>query len=52
MWQYEQTDFPFYYWLANQFAIADHHFAPMASGTFGNRDFYRLLKAKFGLTDR
>ncbi len=22
MWQYDQTDFPFYYWLANEFAIA------------------------------
>ncbi len=50
MGEYEQTDFPFYYWLANQFAIADHHFAPMASGTFGNRDFL-LFGTNAGVVD-
>jgi phospholipase C len=39
MWEYDDSDFPFYYWLASTFAIADRHFAPMASGTFGNRNF-------------
>jgi len=50
MWQYEQTDFPFYYWLANEFAIADRHFAPMASGTFGNRNFM-LFGTNAGVVD-
>ncbi len=36
---YDDTDLPFYYWLATSFAVNDRHFAPMASGTFGNRDF-------------
>jgi phospholipase C len=36
---YEDTDLPFYFWLANTYALSDSHFAPMASGTYGNRDF-------------
>lgn len=39
MGEYEQADLPFYYWLASTFAISDRHFAPMASGTFGSRNF-------------
>ncbi len=50
MWQYDQTDFPFYYWLANEFAIVDRHFAPMASGTFGNRNFM-LFGTNAGVVD-
>jgi phospholipase C len=50
MWQYAETDFPFYYWLANEFAIADRHFAPMASGTFGNRNFM-LFGTNAGVVD-
>jgi len=50
MWQYDQTDFPFYYWLAGEFALADHHFAPMASGTFGNRNFF-LFGTNAGVVD-
>lgn len=37
---YEPSDLPFYYWLANSYALADRHFAPMVSGTFGNRNFF------------
>ncbi len=36
---YTDADLPFYYWLATHFATSDRHFAPMASGTFANRDF-------------
>jgi phospholipase C len=36
---YEQTDLPFYYWLANTYALSDRHFAPLVGGTFGNRNF-------------
>lgn len=39
MSQYESSDLPFYYWLANHYAINDRHFAPMQSGTFSVRNF-------------
>ncbi len=37
---YEQTDLPFYYWLANTYALSDRHFASIVGGTFANRNFY------------
>jgi phospholipase C len=36
---YDDTDLPFYYWLATSYAVSDRHFAPTASGTFANRNF-------------
>ncbi len=36
---YEKADLPFDYFLASTYAIGDNHFSPMASGTYGNRDF-------------
>ena len=36
---YDDTDLPFYYWLAKTFAISDRHFAPMVGGTFGCRNY-------------
>jgi len=36
---YDPGDLPYDYWLASTFAVSDRHFAPMASGTFANRDF-------------
>lgn len=39
MSQYDDTDLPFYFWLANTYALGDRHFASMVSGTFGNRNF-------------
>jgi phospholipase C len=41
---YEQSDLPFYYWLASTFAINQRHFAPVVSGTFANRNFFYLGK--------
>ena len=35
----DQTDLPFYYFLASTFAINERHFAPVVSGTFANRNF-------------
>jgi len=35
----DSTDIPFYYWLANTFALADHHFPSVQSGTWANRDY-------------
>jgi phospholipase C len=39
---YDQPDLPFYYFLANTFAIADHFFPSVLSGTFPNRDYLLL----------
>ncbi len=47
---YDDTDLPFYYWLATTFAVSDRHFAPMQSGTFGNRDFF-LFGTNAGVVD-
>jgi phospholipase C len=42
---YGPGDLPFYYWLANTFAINDRHFASVRSGTWPNRDFLMLATA-------
>jgi phospholipase C len=42
MGTYEARDVPFYYWLANTFAINDHHFASARSGTWPDRNFLML----------
>jgi phospholipase C len=39
MGYYDNTDLPFLYWLANNFAIADRYFAPALGGTWANRDY-------------
>lgn len=47
---YEQTDLPFYYFLANTYAMGDRHFSPMAAGTFGNRN-YMMFGTSAGVLD-
>jgi phospholipase C len=47
---YDESDIPFYYWLARTYAINDHHFAPIASGTYANRAFY-LFGSNGGVVD-
>jgi phospholipase C len=49
MGHYEQADLPFYYFLANTFAIADRYFPSARTGTFPNRD-YMLLGTSDGVT--
>src|SRR5436305_1144074 len=39
MLYYDQTDIPFYYWLADTFAIGDHYFSSMLGPTWPNRDY-------------
>ncbi len=39
MGYYDENDLPFYYWLASTFAVADHHFPSVLSGTWANRDY-------------
>ena len=36
---YDQTDLPFYYWLATTFSQSDRHFASVLGGTWPNRDY-------------
>ncbi len=49
MGNYEASDLPFYYWLANTFAINDRHFPSERSGTWPNRNFL-LLGTADGVT--
>jgi phospholipase C len=39
MGYYDGVDLPFFYWLANTFAIADRYFGSALGGTWANRDF-------------
>lgn len=39
MGYYDQADLPFYYWLANTFAISDRYFCSVLGPTWPNRDF-------------
>jgi phospholipase C len=39
---YEASDLPFYYFLASTYAVADHYFPSVRSGTFPNRDYMLL----------
>ncbi|MGH7269819.1 MAG: phospholipase C, partial [Polyangiaceae bacterium] len=39
LWWYDQTDLPFYYQLADTFAIADHYHASVPGPTWPNRMF-------------
>ncbi|MGZ3421295.1 MAG: phospholipase C [Polyangiales bacterium] len=39
---YDQTDLPFYYWLASTWALNDRHFASVRSGTYPDRNFLYL----------
>jgi phospholipase C len=36
---YDETDLPFYYFLAKTYALADNHFPSVLSGTWPNRDY-------------
>ncbi len=49
MLYYDQTDIPFYYWLADRFAIADHYFSSMLGPTWPNRDYLYAATSR-GLT--
>jgi phospholipase C len=47
MTYYTADDLPFYYWLANEFAIADHYHASVAGPTWPNR-MYLYAASSFG----
>jgi phospholipase C len=44
---YTQDDLPFYYWLANEFSIADHYHSSVAGPTWPNR-MYLYAASSFG----
>ncbi len=44
---YDEQDLPFYYALANQFAVGDRYFASAMTQTFPNR-FYLMAATSFG----
>ncbi len=46
---YDETDLPFYYWLASEFSIADHYHSSMLGPTFPNRMFL-YAASSFGFT--
>jgi len=50
LWWYDERDLPFYYDLANRFAIADHYFSSMLGPTWPNRD-YLYAASSFGVID-
>jgi phospholipase C len=49
MGYYDQTDLPFYYQLANTFAVADHYHCAVQGPTWPNR-MYLLAATSFGET--
>ena len=49
MGYYDQTDLPFYFWLANEFAIADHYHCSVQGPTWPNR-MYLYAASSFGTT--
>ena len=47
---YDNTDIPFYYWLANTFAIADHYHSSLLGPTWPNRMYFYAATSR-GATD-
>lgn len=47
---YDETDLPFYYWLASEFAIADHYHCSLLGPTWPNRMFL-YAATSFGRTE-
>jgi phospholipase C len=50
MGYYDQTDLPFYYALAQAFAVSDRHFSSVQANTWPNRSFY-MAGTAYGITD-
>jgi len=47
---YDETDLPFYYWLASEFSIADRYFASVLGPTWPNR-MYLFAATSYGLSN-
>ncbi len=48
---YDNTDIPFYYWLANTFAIADHYHAALLGPTWPNRMYLYASTSRGTITN-
>jgi phospholipase C len=48
MGAYEKADLPFYYFLADTYAISDHYYGSALSGTWSNR-LYMLAGSSYGV---
>jgi phospholipase C len=48
MGYYDESDIPFYYWLAKEFAIGDRYFSSVAGPTWPNR-MYLMASTSFGI---
>jgi phospholipase C len=46
---YDDTDIPFYYWLANEFSLADHYHSALLGSTWPNR-MYLYASSSRGAT--
>lgn len=51
MGYYDQTDFPYYYFMATQFAMSDRWFSPVMTNTPANR-MYAMAATSQGVTDQ
>ncbi|WAS92843.1 phospholipase C [Nannocystis punicea] len=49
MGYYDEPDLPFYYWLANEFALGDHYFSSVPGPTWPNR-MYLYAGSSYGRT--
>ncbi len=50
LFYYDNTDIPFYYWVANEFSIADHYHSALLGPTWPNR-MYLYGASSRGATD-
>ncbi|MFO0613910.1 MAG: alkaline phosphatase family protein [Polyangiaceae bacterium] len=48
---FDQTDIPFYYWLASEFSIADHYFCGLLGPTWPNRDYLYAASSRGAITN-
>ncbi len=48
---YDQTDIPFYYWMASEFSIADHYFCSLLGPTWPNREYLYAASSRGATTN-
>jgi phospholipase C len=48
---YDNTDIPFYYWLANEFSIADHYHCSLLGPTWPNRMYLYATSSRGVITN-
>lgn len=48
---YDETDIPFYYWLASEFSIADHYFCGVLGPTWPNREYLYAASSRGAISN-